>query len=123
MLLFNDSNFANMVKLLKYDTSAVNEQIELEALMDISNILIGACLNALSEQLHVQFGQNHPMILGRHCDLEGLLDNSVSRWNKVVAIEIAYSIENQDIHFDLMLLFPDKAMGIIFKKLVNLIEA
>lgn len=122
LLLFNDSNFTNMVKLLKYDTSTVNEQIELEALMDISNILIGACLNALSEQLHVQFGQNHPMILGRHCDLEGLLENSVSRWSKVVAIEIAYSIENQDIHFDLMLLFPDKAMDIIFKKLVNLVE-
>lgn len=123
LLLFNDSNFANMVKLLKYDSATVNEQIELEALMDISNILIGACLHALSEQLHVQFGQNHPMILGRHCDLEGLLENSVSRWSKVVAIEIAYSIEHQDIHFDLMLLFPDKAMGIIFKKLVNLVEA
>lgn len=122
LLLFNDSNFANMVKLLKYDTNNVSEQIELEALMDISNILIGACLNALSEQLHVDFSQNHPMILGRHCGLEKLLDSSVSRWNKVVAIEIAYSIEHQDIHFDLMLLFPDKAMEIIFKKLVNLVE-
>lgn len=123
LLLFNDSNFTNMVKLLGYDASNVNEQVELEALMDISNILIGACLNALSDQLHVQFGQNHPMILGRHCDLEGLLDNNVSRWSKVVAIEIAYSIENQDIHFDLMLLFPDKAMEIIFMKLVNLVES
>ncbi|BDX05572.1 response regulator [Planctobacterium marinum] len=122
LLLFNDSNFANMVRLLKYDQAKITEQIELEALMDISNILIGACLHALSEQLHVKFGQNHPMILGRHCDLEGLLHDSVSRWNKVVAIEIAYSIENQDIHFDLMLLFPDKAMEIIFKKLVNLVE-
>jgi len=123
LLLFNDSDFSSMVKLLKYDTLTVNEQVELEALMDISNILIGACLHALSEQLDVRFGQNHPMILGRHCDLEGLLENSVSRWNKVVAIEIAYSLENQDIHFDLMLLFPDKAMDIIFKKLVNLVES
>ena len=123
LLLFNDSNFTNMVKLLKYDSATINEQIELEALMDISNILIGACLNALSEQLHVRFGQNHPMILGRHRDLEDLLENSVSRWNKVVAIEIAYSIEGQDIHFDLMLLFPGKAMDIIFKKLINLVES
>ncbi len=122
LLLFNDANFDNMVKLLKYGNKANSEQIELEALMDISNILIGACLHALSEQLHVRFGQNHPMILGRHCGLESLLESNVSRWNKVVAIEIAYSIENQDIHFDLMLLFPDKAMEIIFKKLVNLVE-
>lgn len=122
LLLFNDANFDNMVKLLKYGVKASNEQVELEALMDISNILVGACLNALSEQLHVKFGQNHPMILGRHCGIESLLESSVSRWNKVVAIEIAYSIENQDIHFDLMLLFPNKAMELIFKKLVNLVE-
>lgn len=122
LLLFNDSNFANMVKLLKYDQQQVTEQIELEALMDISNILVGACLHALSEQLHVRFGQNHPIILGRHTGLESLLESNVSRWNKVVAIEIAYSIENQDIHFDLMLLFPDKAMEIIFKRLINLVE-
>lgn len=122
LLIFNDSNFANMAKLLKYKKVNASDQIELEALMDISNILVGACLNALSEQLHVKFSQNHPMILGRHCDLDQLLSNNVSRWSKVVAIEIAYSIEGHDIHFDLMLLFPDSAMEIIFKKLVNLVE-
>lgn len=122
LLLFNDSNFSNMVRLLKYDQQELSEEIELEALLDVSNILIGACLNALSEQLHVKFGQNHPIILGRHTGLESLLETNVSRWNKVVAVEIAYSIEHQDIHFDLMLLFPDKAMEIIFKRLINLVE-
>ena len=122
LLIFNDANFSSMVELLKYGADNLNEKLELEALMDISNILVGACLNALSEQLDVKFSQNHPIVLGRHCDLKQLLESNVSRWNKVVAIEIAYSIEGSDIHFDLMLLFPDTAMEIIFQKLVNLVE-
>jgi chemotaxis protein CheY-P-specific phosphatase CheC len=119
LVLFNDSNLTNIGRLLKYTDFSNNEEFELEALMDISNILIGACLNALSEQLHITFSHNHPIILGRHCDIDQLLDNKMVRWDKILAIEIAYSIKSQDIHFDLLLLFPGDAMELVFKKLVK----
>lgn len=119
LVIFNESNFANIIKLLKYKEQKINDRLELEALMDVSNILIGACLNALSDQLHVNFSLSHPILLGRHCDLEQLLQNNVSRWNKVVAIEIGYSIEEQDIHFDLLLLFPSHAMDAVYERLIS----
>lgn len=119
LVLFNDSNLANVGKLLKYNAGGANQELELEALMDISNILIGACLNALSEQLHVTFSHNHPIILGRHCNIEQLLDNRGVHWDKILAIEIAYSIKSQDINFDLLLLFPGTAMDLVFNKLVK----
>lgn len=121
LVIFNDASFASMVQLLKYRHSALSEQLEIEALMDVSNILVGACLNALSEQLHVKFTHNHPIILGRHCDLDELLDNNVSRWNKVMAIEIGYSIKSREISFDLLLLFPDDSIDLMFDKLVTVV--
>lgn len=120
LLIFNDANFANMVKLLKYKSKVLSEELELEALLDVSNILVSACLNALSAQLHVKFTHNHPIVLGRHCELDELLSKSVSRWNKVLAVEIGYSIKHHDIHFDLLLLFPDNSMELMFEKLVKL---
>lgn len=123
LVLFNDNNFASLVELLKYDAVDITEQLEIEALMDVSNILIGACLNALSEQLNVKFSHNHPIILGRHCDLDALLNTSISRWNKVMAIEIAYSIKRHDIQFDLLLLIPGSAMEQVYTRLVNTAEA
>ena len=112
--------FAELYKLrTKYKSRALSEQLELEALLDVSNILVSACLNALSAQLNVEFTHNHPIILGRHCDLDELLSNNVSRWNKVLAIEIGYSIKQHDIHFDLLLLFPDNSMELMFEKLVT----
>ncbi|WP_026376376.1 response regulator [Aestuariibacter salexigens] len=119
LVIFSDANFANMLKLLNYQGHKHDEQLELEALMDVSNILIGACLNALSEQLNVNFSHNHPIILGRHCDLNALLGNKERRWQRILAIEIAYAIESQDINFDLLLLVPDDSIDIMFNKLVS----
>tara|TARA_R110000868_G_scaffold50722_3_gene161676 strand:- start:1320 stop:2336 length:1017 start_codon:yes stop_codon:yes gene_type:complete len=119
LVIFSESNFANIVKLLKYDKSENGDTLELEALMDISNILIGACLNALSEQLHVTFSHNHPIILGRHCDLDDILKSNIKKQDKILAIEIAYSIQTQNIHFDLLLLFPNQAIDLILHKLVK----
>ncbi|WP_102798101.1 response regulator [Bowmanella denitrificans] len=120
LVIFNDTDFGNLVRLLKYKSQQLSEQLEIEALMDLSNILIGACLNGLSSQLDVSFSQNHPIILGRHCDLEQLLKSNVSRWNQVVAIEIGYSIDSHNVHFDLLLLFPQDAMDAMFDKLMLL---
>lgn len=122
LVIFNDADFSNMVKLLKYEANQANEELELEALMDVSNILIAACLNALSDQLHVKFSSNHPIVLGRHCGLGQMLERNISRWNKVLAIEIGYGIEKQNISFDLLLLFPDSSMELMFDKLVKVTD-
>ena len=119
LVIFNDSNFGNMVKLLKYSGDESCNSLELEALMDVSNILIGACLRALSEQLHSVFSHNHPIILGRHCDLDDILKTTTHRKEDMLAIEIAYSIKSQNINFDLLLLFPNKAIDLVFDKLVT----
>ena len=119
LLMCNDSNFSNMVKLLKYKNQGQAKELELEALMDVTNILVGACLNALSEQLDVKFMHNHPIILGRTCGLNEILNNNVSRWEKVLAIEIGYGIKSHNINFDLLLLFPDKAIELMFAKLIK----
>ncbi|WP_414829703.1 response regulator [Alteromonas sp. H39] len=119
LVIFNDTNAANIVELLRYDSSQASQQLELEALMDVSNILIGACLNALSDQLNVHFSHSHPILLGRHQGLDALLNGSVSRWNKIMAVEIGYAIKSRDIRFDLLLLFPDEAMERIYSRLVE----
>jgi len=119
LLMCNDSNLSNMVKLLDYQNHGQVEELQLEALMDVTNILVGACLTALSEQLNVKFIHNHPIILGRNCGLDEILQNNVSRWDKVLAVEIGYGIKAQNINFDLLLLFPDKAIDLMFDKLIK----
>lgn len=118
IILFNDSNVQSMANLLGDDISSTGSSGEIEVLMDVSNILIGACLNALSEQLNVKFTHNSPIILGMHCDLFELMNNHVTRFDKVLAIEIAYAISKHDINFELLLLIPDQDVDKVFNRLV-----
>ncbi|MBU2977542.1 response regulator [Alteromonas sp. C1M14] len=119
IVIFNDMKFDNVIKLLNYDTSCEGEQYQLEALMDVSNILIGACLNALSAQLNVNFSHSHPILLGQHSGLGAMLSSNGMRWGKIMAVEIAYAIKERDISFDLLLLFPEHAMKKIYSRLVD----
>lgn len=119
LVIFNDTNTQPILEMLQYDTSQHSEQLQLEALMDVSNILTGACLNALSDQLNVNFSHSQPILLGRHRGLEVLLNDNISRWNKIMAVEIGYSIKARDIGFDLLLLFPDEAMEKVYSRLIT----
>lgn len=119
LVIFNDTNSQNIVELLKYPPSESPERLALEALMDVSNILIGACLNGLSEQLSVAFSHTHPVLLGQHKGLSTLLSDNVQRWGKLMAIEIGYAIKARDISFDLLLLFPGDAINQIYTRLIH----
>lgn len=119
LVIFNDTNSQNIVELLKYPPSASSDKLALEALMDVSNILIGACLNGLSEQLDVAFSHTHPVLLGQHQGLSTLLSDNVQRWGKLMAIEIGYAIKSRNISFDLLLLFPGDAMNHIYARLFD----
>lgn len=110
ILTFKDSSLADIGELLRYQGD-IDDAAELELMMDISNLLIGACLNGIAEQLDVEFSQGQPLVLGRHVPLEELLQRNPSRWDKTLAIEIEYSIENRAINCDLMLLFSEDSIA------------
>lgn len=121
LLLLNDSSFKEIASLMKYD-GELNNKIELELLMDISNILIGAILTGLSKQLDMSFSQGHPIVLGQHRDVSELVKANKSRWQRTLAIEISYGIENHDITCDLMLLFTEDSLKTLKYKVAYLLE-
>ncbi|MFC4700862.1 response regulator [Glaciecola siphonariae] len=119
LIIFNDANVTAIKQLLGSDTSEQStDGGEIEALMDVSNIIIGACLNALSEQLQLNFTHNTPILLGIHCGLDDIVDNSITRWEKVLVIEIAYSVSSENINFELLLVIPDKDIDAAFSRLL-----
>lgn len=109
MLTFTDSSLSDIGELMRYE-GEIDQAVELELIMDIANVLIGACLNGIAEQLDISFSQGHPLVLGRHVGIDELLRRNASRWDRLLAIEIDYRIENRDINCDLMLLFTEDSL-------------
>jgi chemotaxis protein CheY-P-specific phosphatase CheC/CheY-like chemotaxis protein len=121
LLILNDSSFSDVASLMNYQDD-VDESTELELLMDLANVLIGACLSGVSEQLDMQFSQGHPVVLGQHRKISELIATNTTKWKKTLAIEISYNIENYDIKCDLLLLFTEQSMKTLNNKISYLLD-
>lgn len=106
LLTFNDSSLADIGELMHYE-GEIDEAVELELIMDIASLLIGACLTGIAEQLDIGFSQGHPLVLGRHVAIQDLLRHNAARWKGILAIEFGYRIADRNINCDLTLLFTE----------------
>ena len=116
LLIFNESSFTDIAELMKY-RGDIDASAQLELLMDISCILIGACLKGIADQLDITFSQSHPMILGQHVKISDILKYNTERWNKILAIEIPYTIENRRINCELLLMFTEDSVDALNQRI------
>lgn len=121
LLIFNDTDYGDLAKLLKYDRSH-DERARHELFMDTANVLNGAFLRGLAEQLdtHLSFGS--PLLLGQHYSITDLLQGTSSRWKQAVVVEITYTIENHRINCDLLLVIAENAVAGLADRLNYLLD-
>ncbi len=117
LLLFHDSEVADMARLMRRQN-----YLEMEMLLDLSSLLISACLSGIAEQIEVVFSQGHPQVLGQHASIDELIRLNSERWKKTLAVEFSYSLEGHDIHFDLLLLFTEDSVELLRRKLAYLMD-
>ncbi len=120
LILFHDSSFADLAKLMKH-SGEVNRSVELELLMDMSNVLIGAFLRGFANQLDTPFSQGHPVVLGQHSSIEALISTNQHRWKRTLAIEINYRIRDHKVQCDLLLLFTEDSIQYMNNKILHLL--
>ena len=120
LLLFHDSEMSDIAKLFNWQPR--NDVETAEMLLDLASILIGACLSGLSEQIDVRFSQGHPQLLGLHSSIDSLIHLNQKRWRKTLAVEISYSLEGHDVHFDLLLLFTEDSIQRLTHKINYLLN-
>ncbi|MHC5349059.1 response regulator [Metapseudomonas furukawaii] len=120
LLLFHDTESAEVARLM--DVTPQGDTDQAEMLLDLSGILIGACLAGFAEQLDIRFSQSHPRLLGQHSSVERLLNLNTRRWHKTLAVEISYEIEDRELHFDLLLLFTESSVARLTQKIHYLMD-
>lgn len=121
LLIFNDASFTDMAELTQFE-GEITEQIELELLMDMANILIGACLKGLAEQIDVNFSQGQPYLLGQHIDIDELISRNGKSWTRLLTIELPYNLEGRNVSCDLLLLFTEDSLSILRDKVSYMLE-
>lgn len=121
LVLLSDSSVSDLKKLMKVPTES-DDLEELELLMDVSNILVGAFLNGLGEQAEVRFFQSSPVLLGQHIPIESVIESTMGSFSKSMTFEVSYNIEGTSIRCDLLFMFVDESLPLLDKKLSYLME-
>ncbi|MFT6220704.1 MAG: chemotaxis protein CheY-P-specific phosphatase CheC [Candidatus Endobugula sp.] len=121
MLLFNDTSFADLAKLMGYEDE-ISGVAEKEVLIDATNILVGALLRGIAEQMDIEFSFGPPAILGQHQELDKLLISKNVRWNQALVIEVGYQIENYDVQCDLLVVITERSLHYLLNKLNYLLD-
>lgn len=121
MLLFNDTSFDDLARLMHYEETP-NEAGQRELLIDATNILVGALLRGLAEQMDIEFSFGPPAILGQHQELDKLLSSSTVRWRQSLVIEVNYQIEHYDVQCDLLVVITEQSLLYLLGKLNYLLD-
>jgi chemotaxis protein CheY-P-specific phosphatase CheC len=122
LVIFADSSFQELAELLAYESEELTEALEQELLLDVSNVLNGACLNGIAEQLEEELSYSAPSILGQHVSVDELFQKEQLNWETALSVEINYSLENRSFNCDLLLLMPDSAISFLASKLDELLD-
>lgn len=116
VLLFNDTSFSDLAKIMNYEDE-LDEQAECELLMDTTNVLFGACLNGIAEQIDMAFSFGPPMVLGQHQNISELFNLNKSKWTHALVTEISYQLEGYDVNCDMLIVMTETSLELLFKKL------
>ncbi len=116
MLLFNDTSFVDLAKLLNYDEK-LDDQAERELLMDTTNVLFGACLKGIAEQIDMDFSFGSPTVLGQHRKVSEIFQMENAKWESALVTEISYELEGYNVQCDLLIIMTGDSLELLAKKL------
>ncbi len=107
LLILNGTQPEQLAQLLNHQ-GEINAQVERELTMEIANLLIGAFLNGLGQQLDLNFSPSSPKLLDA-LPRRGNLTRG-DQPDRILSIDISYRIEGLTLSCDLLLLFTEDSL-------------
>ena len=94
-----------------------------ELLLDVSNILVGAVLTGLGEQLETEFGFSAPSVIAKRVPLDSLLAHEDLDWSFALLIEVNFSLEERQFKCHLIMLMPEESIELMREALNQILES
>lgn len=104
IIVFSGGPPGELAELMGYDDTDRVEEIEL--LLDVSNILVGACLGGVAETLGVDIGFSAPSIMGLDVSPRDLITPDDLRLSRALFIEVCFTLEEKSFACHLVVMMP-----------------
>ncbi len=123
IVIYSQEGCKELGDLLGYDKTneAISDQ---ELLLDVGNILVGACLNGISMQLSSEHSLSFssPSILGENTSLSSLFITHDISWKSALLLKVAFRLENRAFSSHILVFMPEQSIHYICRALDKWIE-
>lgn len=121
IIVFSGGPPSELAELMGYDDTDRVEEVEL--LLDVSNILVGACLGGVASTLGVDIGFSAPSIMALDVPARDLIPSGEIRHSRALFIEVCFTLEEKSFACHLVVMMPPGEIARLGNELDRFLEA
>lgn len=121
IVIYGEQRCNDLADLMGYE-HGLDHAAERELLLDVSNMLVGACLGGIAEQLQMSIGFSAPSLMADAIPLEDLFKSSDISWNTALLVEVNFRLEQRSFACNLVMLMPENEVVALAAALNRFLE-
>jgi chemotaxis protein CheC len=122
IVIYGEQRCGDLADLMGYE-GGLDHAGELELLLDVSNILVGACLGGIAEQLKIDIGFSAPSLMADRVPVEAMLRAEDVSWRNALLVEVNFRLEGRSFACHLVILMPEDEIRSMAGALDRFLEA
>ncbi len=122
LVIVNEQRCGDLADLLGYEDE-VDHAEEVEMLLDISNILVGACLKGIAEQMQADISFSAPSLFADTVPIEALLRTEELPWANALLVEVNFGLEQRNFTCHLIVFLEERQVGPLAEALERFLAA
>lgn len=108
LVIFGATTYLQLAELTGREVD--DEGTEEELLLDVANLLVGACVGGIGEQLGQQISYSAPSLIVRRESLDRVLDPTTVPWRTALLMEVNFKIEGKSLVTHVLAFWPEQAL-------------
>ena len=111
IVVFSGGRGDQLRELMGYEEADSVEEHEL--LLDVANVLVGACLGGIAESLEVDIGFSAPSVMGLDVSPMQLIRPEELKSGRALLLEVRFTLENKSLASHQVVLMPEDEFAVL----------
>lgn len=121
LVCFGENGADQLAGLMGYEGEE-KDSIQDELMLDVTNILTGACINGLAQQVELKVSYGPPALLSRGRQLQEVLGSQEFRGHQALVLEIHFEVATHSFYCDLLVCITEDAVATVVEVIDRLLS-
>jgi chemotaxis protein CheC len=124
MMIFEDQVHARLADLPGYApaSGAATTAEQVEVVLDLANVVIGACVNGIAEPLQENVSFGAPARVGGRAEVRAYLSQEAAAWHQGLIVNVDFKLEARRFLSRVLIFWPEQSLHRIDQAVTKLLD-